>query len=308
MIRSAVAAALTMVLVPLPAAADDQLADRLEQQMTAEFEASGIVMCTWGGDSAAGPYSVSRHGAMSMATGPAGDLMVTDALTVMRRGGEWYAVDFTDRAEWSLSDRYRLGAPEPSERLGRPGRTYVVFEGDLPRVRVVVDDATAVPLLTEVLDGDGRVFRVAALMEVAAATEQSDDMPGEVRRRTVAPTAAAPQFPESLAGYRRMDAYAVEGGGVHGYYSDGLFSFSVFQTGRGAPPAAFDAATRFGVDGGIYLRVVTPTVVWVYWAAPDHSYVLVGDLPPDHLASALEDLPAPGERGLLVRMWRRLFG
>ncbi|HEX5631270.1 MAG TPA: hypothetical protein VFY15_06400, partial [Acidimicrobiia bacterium] len=255
-----------------------------------------------------GPYTVSRSGSMSMTTGPAGDLMITDAFTAMRRGGEWYAVDFTDRAEWSLSDRYRLGASEPSQRLGRPARTYVVFEGDLPRVRITVDDATAVPLLTEVLDGDGRVYRVAALMEVTAALDHSDDMPDEVRRRTVAPTGAGARFPASLAGYRLMDAYAVEGGGVQGYYSDGLFSFSVFQTGRGTPPAAFDGATRFAVAGSTYLRVVTPTVIWVYWAAPDHSYVLVGDLPPDHLATALADLPAPGERGLLVRMWRRLFG
>jgi hypothetical protein len=308
-VAARVAAALVVVLVlsPLPAGADEQLADRLDDQATADFEASGIVMCSWGRDSAAGAYSVARQGSMSMTSSAEGDLMITDALAMMRRGGDWYAVDFTNRTAWSLSERYRLGEPEAIERLGRSARRYVVFEGVQPRLRIVVDDVTAVPLLTEVLDGEGRVFRVAALMEVTAS-DQSSDMPSEVRHRTVAVVEAGPQLPASVAGYRRVDTYAVEGGGIQGYYSDGLFSFSVFQTGRGDPPAAFDGATRFTVAGRTYLRVVTPTVVWVYWGAPDFSYMLVGDLPPDHLAAALEELPYPGERALLVRMWRRLFG
>ena len=29
--------------------------------------------------------------------------------------------------------------------------------------------------------------------------------------------------------------------------------------------------------GAIYHRIVTPTVVWVHWDAPDRSYVLVGE-------------------------------
>ena len=307
MTRAAAALVVLVVLSPLPAGADEQLADRLDDGATADFAGSGIVMCSWGRDSAAGAYTVARQGSMSMTSSPEGDLMITDALAMMRRGGEWYAVDFTNRAEWSLSDRYRLGEPEQVERLGRAARRYVVFEGDLPRVRIVVDDVTAVPLLTEVLDDEGRVFRVAALMEVTTP-DQSSDMPTEVRHRTVAGIESGPQLPASVAGYRRVDTYAVEGGGIQGYYSDGLFSFSVFQTGRGEAPAAFDGATRFTVAGHTYLRVVTPTMVWVYWGAPDHSYMLVGDLPPDHLAVALEELPDPGERALLVRMWRRLFG
>ena len=58
----------------------------------------------------------------------------------------------------------------------------------------------------------------------------------------------------------------------------------------------------------LYRRVVTPTSLWVHWDAPDHSYVLVGDLPPDHLTEVLAELPEPGRRNVLVRLWRRLFG
>ena len=41
---------------------------------------------------------------------------------------------------------------------------------------------------------------------------------------------------------------------------------------------------------------------------PDNSYVLVGDLPPDHLADVLQTLPRPGDRSIFVKLWRRLFG
>jgi hypothetical protein len=119
---------------------------------------------------------------------------------------------------------------------------------------------------------------------------------------------AESDLPGSLAGYRRADAYAGPEGAVQAFYSDGLFSFSVFESHRTATPEAFRSATAFEVGGKLYRRIVTPTVTWVQWHAPDESYVLVGDLPPDHLVEVLRGLPEPGDRGLLVRLWRRLFG
>ena len=302
------AAVALVLLLPIPALADDELQDHLQRGADAEFHGTGVVVCSWGSDSAAATYEVTRHDGMTMTTGPAGDLMVTAALTVMRAGDEWYAVDFSDRAQWSLSDRYRLGPAEPTTRMGRPASAYVVFEGDLPRIRLVVDAGTAVPLLTEVLDAEGRVFRMAALLDLDEGAGDMPAAPESVRSRTVVTAEPGPSLPDSLAGYRRVDTYLVAGGGLQGYYSDGLFSFSVFETSRGATPEPFRGATTFVAAGSRYQRVVTPSQVWVYWNAPDRSYVLVGDLPPDHLLAALGELPGPGERALLVRLWRRLFG
>ncbi len=234
--------------------------------------------------------------------------MVTAALTVMRAGDEWYAVDFSDRSQWSLSDRYRLGAPDPTVHMGRAAHEYIVFDGESPRVRLVVDERTAVPLVTEVYDAEGRVFRMAVLIDLDDTAVEHITAPEPARARTVAATVPGASLPESLAGYRRVDTYLVDGGGLQGYYSDGLFSFSVFETARGATPEPFRDAATFLVGERRYRRVVTPSQVWIYWTAPNRSYVLVGDLPPDHLTVALDGLPEPGERGLLVRMWRRLFG
>lgn len=300
--------AIAILLVPVPGLADDELEQYLDDGTGAEFHGTGIVMCTWGSDSAAETYAVTRHDGMSMTSGPSGDLMITPVITVMRTGGEWYSVDFSDRSGWSLSDRYRLGGSTSTVHLGRPATVYVVFENDAPRVRLTVDDLTTVPLMTEVLDGDGQVYRMAALIDFDDTPDDMPATPVPARTRDVTSAQAGPSLPASIAGYNRVDTYAVAGGGVQGYYSDGLFSFSVFETVRGSTPEVFQGATIFLAGERPYRRVVTASVVWIYWSSPDRSYVLVGDLPPDHLAEALDALPHPGERGLLVRLWRRLFG
>lgn len=307
------ALAVSAVLLATPASAlastgDERLAEHLEGSTADEFHGTGMVVCTWGADAASATYEVTRTDGMTMTSGPAGDLMATAAYTVMRAGDEWYAVDFADRSPWFLSPRYRLADPEATMHMDRPADLYVVFDGDLPRVRLVVDRTTTVPLVTEVLDGDGNVFRMAALIDLDATDVTMPATPEPARMRMVASIAPVPSLPEVLAGYRRMDTYEAAGGGVQAYYSDGLFSFSVFEAGLGPMPERFRSANAFGAAGTWYRRVVTPDRVWVYWSAPNRSYVLVGDLPPDHLVAALEGLPKPGERALIVRLWRRLFG
>src|SRR3990167_5153065 len=119
-----------VLLIPAPGLADDELEQYLDDGSGAQFHGDGIVMCSWGTDSAAGRYAVTRHDGMSMTNGPSGDLMVTPVATVMRTGSEWYSVDFSDRSEWALSDRYRLGASTPTVHLGRPATVYVVYDND----------------------------------------------------------------------------------------------------------------------------------------------------------------------------------
>ena len=184
-----------------------------------------------------------------------------------------------------------------------------ILEDGRVRARVVVDDESTIPLVTEILDADGRMFRLASLVEFAIGpSDEYHEMPDEYQRRSVMePMTAGSRLPGDAAGYRLVDTYEAPGG-TQSYYSDGLFSFSVFEARRGRTPAEFDGATRFGIDGEVYRRIVTPTNVWVHWNSPDNSYVLVGDLPPDHLAEVLQTLPRPGDRSIFVQLWRRLFG
>ncbi len=293
--------------LPSAARADDDLEGMLESAAEADFYGVGVVMSTWDGDSAATTYEVTRSDGMSMVHGPSGDFMLSSGLSASRSGADWYALEVAEWSAWSLSDRYSLGEQISTTRLGRAATEVMVMEGDLARARLVIDDISTVPLLTEILDSAGNVFRLAVMIEFDSEPAAMD-VPGDFHEREMLMSAApSNRLPAEVFGYRRVDSYA-SGDGTQTFYSDGLFSFSVFESKRGTRPEAFDAATRFEVVGEKYRRIVTPSNVWVHWDAPNHSYVLVGDLPPDHILAVLQELPEPGNRGFLVRLWRRLFG
>jgi len=298
-------------LMSLPTAtyADEGLADVLESAMDADFHGSGVVMCTWGQDSAATTYEVTRSGGMSMVHGPAGDFVLSGSLIASQSGADWYALEVGEWSAWNLSDRYSLGSRVATTRLGRPATEVTVMEGGQERARLVIDDESTVPLLTEVFNASGDVFRFAAMVEFTAAPVAELEMPeGFMEHEMLMSGTPSPRLPGSAFGYFRTDTYAMGDSGTQAFYTDGLFSFSVFEAGRGTRPAEFDSATRFEVDGVAYNRIVTPSNVWVAWSTPDRSYVLVGDLPPDHIEEVLRGLPKPGVRGVITRLLFRLFG
>ncbi len=316
--RRAVAllAALSLLAVPGIARADEALEEYLERASAADYRGRGVLFSSWGGMSAGVAYEVVRSAGVSMVRGPDGDLLIGTGTAASRSGTEWRALEIPSASSWWVSDRYVLSGPQAAVRLGRPAIAYTVLEGDLARVRLVVDERSAVPLLTEVLDGDGRVYRLAVLidfesgesMDRVAAADPVSELSGMAGMETMAAAPPPPSLPEQVAGYRRADAYRVSDDTVQVFYTDGLFSFSVFEAPRGATPEAFRAAATWEVAGERYRRIVTPAHAWIQWHSPNRSYVLVGDLPPDHLAAVLTGLPEPGDRSWIVRLWRRLFG
>jgi hypothetical protein len=300
--------AVALVVLSAPAGADDSLESMMESAMHAEFHGSGVVMTTWDGDSAATTYEITRTDDMSMVTGPDGTVMTKGGMTASLSDGAWVALEVADWSAWSMSERYTVANPVPTTRLGRPASEIVVSEGGRLRVRLVVDDASTVPLLTEVFDADGRVVRMSAMVEFEDAVPEAPDMPDEYESEDMMmPSEPSGALPSSLFGYQRSDTYGMDGA-TQSFYSDGLFSFSVFEAGRGSVPAEFADATEFDVGGDRFRRLVTPEHVWVQWSSPDHSYVLVGDLPPDHLDGVLGELPAPGALGAVMRFITGLFG
>lgn len=310
MIRRLILVAIAaLMMTPAVARADDELGEVLQSAMDADFHGSGVVMCTWGPDTAATTYEVTRSHGMSMVAGPSGDLMLSGALTASQSGADWYALEVGEWSAWSLSDRYSLGERVATTRLGRPATEVMVMEGGRLRARLVIDDESTVPLTTEVFDGDGSVFRFSAMVDFTAAPVAEMEMPDQFMEHDMLTVGThSPRLPDAAFGYTRSDTYAVDGGSTQAFYSDGLFSFSVFETGRRARPEEFESATRFEVDGVAYARIVTPSNVWVHWRGRDNSYVLVGDLPPDHIEAVLRELPQPGYRSVIMGWLRSLFG
>jgi hypothetical protein len=54
--------------------------------------------------------------------------------------------------------------------------------------------------------------------------------------------------------------------------------------------------------------VPTAQDVRIRWADRDRNYVLVGDIPPDHLEEVLTVLPTPERDSMLKIWWHSLFG
>lgn len=143
---------------------------------------------------------------------------------------------------------------------------------------------------------------------VVPSAPADPDGPSTVGGRPLLDPVAAPRLPDALAGYARRESRSAPGGVEHGVYTDGLATISVFETERGATPEPFPNADRWRFDGHEYLTVATATEILIHWNAPDSSFLLVGDLTRERAAPVLAELPRPGDRGLLVRIWRRLFG
>ena len=292
----------TLIALPAsPAAAFDTLEDYLAEAESAEYSGRRIVITSWQGDSEIGTFDVTH----------AGDVTMSNQTQVSsgKVAAENAAVAVLDWSRSALAERYTVVEVGPVERLGRPAHALDVFENGVLRASIVFDDVTGAALLTEMYDGDGERFRFSAMLEF-------DDRPNLVysqigtagRDYDLMIPVADSTLPSQAAGYTRIDSYSGEDAWLQAFYSDGLFSFSVFEAAGSISLHQFDEAGTFTAGDDDYALLVRPTEVWVTWQADGETYVLVGDLPPDHLEDILEVLPGPDHPGLFKRLWRGLFG
>jgi len=289
----------------VPAQAGD-LDDYLERAADADYTGRRVVVTTWDGRTEAEIVEVTRVGGVVMIAGPTSDIMIGEGKVAMDgAGGVALAV-------WSApaaGDKYTATEVGDVTRLGRPARSVTIYEGTVVRARIIFDVATWVPLVTEIYDGDGDLFRVAAFTDL-------EEVPGQavaaVRNHEgdaydVVPRVDNSTLPETAAGYQRLDTYLGADGIAHGFYGDGLFSFSVFVVPAVGATPQLDGGDVRSLAGHRYGVVVEAHEVWVSWRHGRTGYILVGDLPPDHLELVLDDLPAPKAPNLLERFFD-LFG
>jgi hypothetical protein len=286
-----------------PAAAALDLEDYLEAAQEAEYTGRRIVVTVWDGTSEAAIYSVTH----------VPDMMIFGTTSEARVGsgkmaGPGQAVAVSEWSEIDLATRYRTTDPVSVERLGRAAELIEIWENGERRATVTFDAATKVPVATEVYDGRGELFRYSAMLEFDPAPRFTyPDLKGaEPDYDVLLPSGA--ELPAQVAGYERADVYAGPDDTLQVFYSDGLFAFSVFPLERGTTLSGFAAAATFEAAGERYRLIVNPQDVMVAWDAADATYLLIGDLPPDHLQRVLDELPDPQSDNLLKRLWRGLFG
>lgn len=295
-----------MLVLGAGVAAAQELEPYLRDAGAAEFSGRQVVVTYWDGDeSAAGVYSVAQIDGMTLVQAEGLGLMVGGGKMDSEHGGHGLAV--SEWSDWRLSDRYETGSTRETRRLGRPATVVSVLEDGAPRLRMIFDDATGAPLLSEVFDGDGSLYRMAVMVDFDAA---APPMPRTAAAEyyEVLSSSAPVALPSELGGYWRADTYVGPESTIQAFYTDGLFSFSLFRAEARLDAGPFDDGDRMEAADRTYLRLLDPGSVRVFWNASNATFVLVGDLPPDHLEVVLSELPAPERPNVLVRAWRGLFG
>ena len=289
----------------VPAFAGD-LDEYLEKAADADYAGRRVVVTTWDGRTQAEVVEVEHAAGMMMIAGAGSDVVIGAGKVAMDGAA---GVTLSGWSVRRASDKYTTGDVAEATRLGRPAHSVTVYEGALVRARIIFDAATWAPLATEIYDGDGSLFRFAAFTDFDATPRRvfTEVREHEGDAYDVVPQAATSPLPAEAGGYERLDAYMGADGVAQGFYGDGLFSFSVFVLPSGVDQPDMPEAGEAVVGGRRYTVLVEPNDVWVSWRRGTDGYVLVGDLPPDHLELVLDALPAPKQPNLFQRLLD-LFG
>lgn len=209
-----------------------------------------------------------------------------------------------DEAQTAIGQRYELGPSASTLYLGRRADRYRLIDGDVARAELVIDRATGVLLSVVTFDDSGSVYCERNFVSFNPtepswnAVESSAESGHLVRSHDS-------DLPEELAGFMRLDVYVDDAGLDFAYYSDGFFSFAVFES---EIDIVLDDAVTSEVGGHVYQRAFSPGQVTYTWPVRTGGMALIGDLPPDMHADVLDDLPTPYDAGFFRRLWRSLFG
>lgn len=282
---------------------DDVLTDARESTYTA----SRLVVSVWGGQTQVSREFVERADGMEMVRTDANWSMTGNGKAVSM-GEEPSGVTFlTDKHSISTS-RYTIVEKGKATHMLRPCRIVDVMEGDILRASLLIDDRSGALLIQELYSDNGGMYRRTTLSDFRAYRTYEAPMDGADVPAEVVMHEDPVLLPGAVAGYELMDAFSAPGGSEQGFYSDGLFRFSLFILGGNMVVSGFEDAMVFATASGLYDMVPTAQAVRLNWRDGSNNFVLVGDLPPDHVADILRELPTPASGGMWARLWQRLFG
>ncbi|MCP4308275.1 MAG: hypothetical protein GY926_04495 [bacterium] len=283
-----------------------ELEDFLDEADQAIFSGRQATWCSYSGHTEFSVVDVEHAGALVMVENAGSSQMVGGGRYSVV-GGSGAGIAITDWSSTDASSRYSTSSVEADTRLGRDVVVVSVDEEDKIRARIWFDKDTGAALGSEIYDSAGDLFRLSWMLDFDTSTRKLYAALRESGSTyDVVVSADGDGLPDVAAGYTRSDTYAGPDESLHAFYTDGLFSFSIFVIeGRISESPFVDADS---MSGGQYRWILTPSELWVQWSGDGLTYVLVGDLPPDHLDKVLPELPQPAQANILSRLWHGLFG
>jgi hypothetical protein len=299
-----------VILVGLPASAASaaDLGELLDESREASYTAEQVISCSTPDGVRDAVVEISQVGG-ELHVGATADPDVEVASgyggwSLVREGAVVSSANV--QATTGVAEtRYTVDDGEAIEYLGRPATLYHMIGDGVIRAELVLDDEFGVLLRVATFTADGELYCERRFISFDPMTSSETADVGSEPVVVAPDTTADATLPVTLSEFDRLDVYQDDEGFVFAYYSDGFFSFAVFKT---RAVVALDGATTVAVGEHIYSRSFSPGQAMFAWETRDGGMALVGDLPPDMHEAVLIALPAPGEPGLLQRLWRTLFG
>ncbi|MFP3883479.1 MAG: hypothetical protein ACLFRT_09410 [Actinomycetota bacterium] len=302
-----VAFALFFAMVPATAALGSDLDELLSRGHEASYTAEQIISCSTPDGVRDALVRIDQIGGELRVTSS-----VTDEVEVVSGAGGWTlkkddgaVVQSNITGGETLEDSvYTVEEEGAVEYLGRAAMAYLLIRDEEPRAELVIDDETGAVVKAVTLTIDEEVYCERRFVSLESGTPDvaEAESTGEGAPMTLVETS---ELPESVAGFEMLDQYEGEDDVRFAYYSDGFFSFALFET---PTPVLLPDATLVELDSGEYQRVFTAGQATYVWETQDSGMALVGDLPPDIHETVLSEMPHPEDPGLFRRWWRALFG
>jgi hypothetical protein len=294
-------------MLPASTALATDLDQILEESKDASYSAEQVITCSTPDGVRDAVVELSQaSGELHIGAPVAPDVEVASGFGgwSLVRGGDVVSSANVDDAGETPEPQYAVDDGEPTDYLGREATMYQMTADGVVRAEMVVDSESGALMRVVTFNADGSVFcerRFVTFDPEAPTTQHAESAPeGEESEAGV-----DSDLPETLGGFERLDVYRDEEGILFAYYSDGFFSFAVFQT---PTLVELEGGSKVTVGDGAYTRSFGPGQVTYAWETQGGAMALIGDLPPDMHEDVLQGLPDPQDPGLWRRVWRNLFG
>ncbi|HZD23748.1 MAG TPA: hypothetical protein VE569_10165 [Acidimicrobiia bacterium] len=310
--RRLVPLVIILTMVPATAVWGTELGDILRRGQEATYSAEQTISCSTPDGVRDAIVRINQNG---------GELRVSASVTddvevaagsgrwsMRRDGGTVATASVGAGAKETTKPLYTLTEEQAVEYLGRAAMSYLLIRHGEPRGKLTIDNETGALVEAVTFTIDREIYCERRFISLNTDVRQTESLAtdAEAPSQGTPPAAVAvTNLPVQVAGFELLDQYEDEDGLRFAYYSDGFFSFAVFET-----PSVVELpeATTVDFDTGMYLRVFTAGQVTYVWETNSGGMALVGDLPPDLHEEVLSALPHPDTPGFFVRWWHSLFG
>ena len=308
--RSMIIAVLAVPMVTasaLPAIAQD-LEEWLKRAAGAEYSGRQFTLCdTPDGRQVEIVEVVQRDGLLEVRAGSGSAVVGPNGIYQRSPDGTMSVTATEPHTGWKLADHYRVEFGDTSEVLRRPVDVLRVMDGDVARMELSFDRETGAVIEAQVFNADSTRYCTSSFIVFEPNARQIDP-PAMIVQFIESVAVDDDRLPDQLGGFILKDAYQGPSGSVTGFYSDGLFLFTLVAADRRITVRGLDSTTPAVVGDALYDRAFAPGQSFHSWESPDGGYVMLGDLPLDLQESVLAELPKPGKPNFLKRVWRRFFG